>query len=239
MKRKFRSLLLVAVSLSASIYSFAIGSVVRTDTSLITKSLLGEVAAGPDKPGGNLLRFDATYGRNYFEIIWNTVSSSGCDHFDVERSYDGINFHVMGVVKGIGPCTRKDNFFFKDDIRPSTARKNDFYYRLKQVDMNGQSSYSKLLIARVYNTKSLSALTITPDPDMNDVLVNAQLKERSFVVMKLDDNAGNEIMRKTAFGENGFNTYRLDETSKLKPGTYSLEVIVNSRERMTMKLLKK
>jgi hypothetical protein len=247
MKRNIRAILLVELAVLTSIASFAksnqgdhrpIRTKIISDTNWVAGSLENGEADPPDKPAANLLRFDATYGRNYFEIIWNTISQKGCDHFEIERSFDGVKFQKMGEVKGIGPCSRKDNFFFRDNVRPATARKNDFYYRLKQVDANGQSSYSKLLIARIYNSPSLTALSVTPDPDMNDILVNAQLRQRSFIVIKLADENGNEVMRKSAFGDNGFNTFKLDDTSKLKPGTYSLEVIINSNERMNMKLVK-
>ena len=247
MKRNLRTLVLVGSAVLTSVLAYAkseLGEGIPenittiSDTSLIASDLLNAEERITEKSTGNQLRFDATYGGKYFEIIWNTVTANGCDHFDIERSLDGIKFEKRGEVKGTVPCTRKNNFFFKDNVRPSTARKNDFYYRLKQVDANGQSSYSKQLIARTFTSKSVAALSITPDPDMNDILVNAQLKERSYVVIKLNDVNGNEVMRKSSFGDNGFNTYKMDETSKLKPGTYSLEVIVNSNERMTMKLIK-
>jgi hypothetical protein len=247
MKRNIRNLLLAQLAVLIALTSFAKSTqgdhllnkkMIISDSTLNLSSLTNSEVSAADKSGPNQLRFDATYGGNYFEIIWNTVSAAGCDHFEIERSLDGIRFEKRGEVKGMVPCTRKDNFFFKDNIRPSTARKNDFYYRLKQVDANGQFSYSKQLIARTFTTKSVAALSITPDPDMNDILVNAQLKERSYVVIKLSDVNGNEVMRKSSFGDNGFNTFKMDETSKLKAGTYSLEVIVNSNERMTMKLIK-
>jgi len=187
---------------------------------------------------GSLLRFDATYGKNSFELIWNTVSDRGCDHFEIERSFDGQHFEKQGDVKGIGPCTRKDNFFFRDDFRASQARNRDFYYRLKQVELDGKASYSKVLIARVYNSRSLAAMSITPDPDLNDILVNVQLKENSYVVMKLTDKDVNEVIRRSAKGNNGLNIFKLDGSSQILPGTYGLEVIVNSKERLDMKLVK-
>jgi hypothetical protein len=58
------------------------------------------------------------------------------------------------------------------------------------------------------------------------------------VVMKVTDNNGSEVMKKTARGELGANNYNLEGTSQLQPGMYLLEVIINSNERMTMKLAK-
>jgi hypothetical protein len=186
---------------------------------------------------GSLVSFNAAYGSSFFDLNWNTIAGQNYDHFIIERSLDGQRFEQLGEVKA-SDISLQENYSFRDNIRPALARKNDFYYRLKQVDANGQASYSKVLIARMYNSKALAALSITPDPAINDILVNVQLKEKSFVLIKVTDNAGNQVMRKTARADNGFNTYQLDGTHALQPGEYNLEVIINSNERMTMKLVK-
>ena len=48
--------------------------------------------------------------------------------------------------------------------------------------------YSKVLIARMFNTRSLASLSVTPDPLANDILVNVQLNEDSYVMMKVRDD---------------------------------------------------
>ena len=187
---------------------------------------------------GSLVSFNAASGKNFFALSWNTVAASPCDHFEVERSLDGQKFEKMGEVKGYSNTASEDLYSFQDNFRPITARKNDFYYRLKQVDVNGQVSYSKILIARMYNTKSLASLSITPDPAINDILVNVQLKEDAYVVMKISDKEGNQVIKKTSKAEYGLNTFTLDGTNKLSAGSYKLEVIVNSNERLEMQLEK-
>jgi hypothetical protein len=247
MKGNLLRILLIQITVATSFGAFARNSLnltpatswmVYSDTGLLVSNKTNDESPAKEYSNGSLVRFDATYGRNSFELIWNTVSEKGFDHFDIERSLDGINFQKLGEVKGIGACSRKDNFFFTDNVRPATARNNDFYYRLKQVERNGQSTCSKILIARMYNSKSLSAISVTPDPGLNDILVNVQLKENSYVVMKVTDKRGNLLIRKSTHGNIGFNVYKLDDTSHLKAGDYSLEVIINSNERMSMKLLK-
>ncbi|HTS43412.1 MAG TPA: hypothetical protein VMH01_03375 [Puia sp.] len=187
---------------------------------------------------GSLMNFNAEYGRNFFDLNWNTVAEGGCDHFDIERSTDGNNYEKVGEVKKFQSISTDENYSFRDNVKPTIARKYDLYYRLKQVDGNGDFSYSKVLIARMYNTKSLAALSVTPDPAMNDILVNVQLKIRSYVVINLRDNEGNMVMKKEFHANDEFNTYKLDGTNQLQPGMYALEIIVNSNERMQMKLLK-
>jgi hypothetical protein len=187
---------------------------------------------------GSLVNFNAAYGRNFFDLNWNMIPGQTCDHFDIERSTDGNNFEKVGEVKKAGTLSPADSYFFRDNVRPTLARNNDLYYRLKQVDGNGESTYSKVLITRMYNTKRLAALSITPDPLVNDILVNVQLKIRSYIVIKLTDESGNIVMKKSEKADGEFNTYKLDDSHQLQPGIYDLEIIVNSNERMVMKLQK-
>ena len=84
----------------------------------------------------------------------------------------------------------------------------------------------------------MEAVSVTPDPGVNDIRVNVQLKEKSFVVMRVTDNNGSELIKQTAMGDMGTNQYSIEGTSQLQPGLYLLEVIINSNERMTMKLAK-
>ncbi|HTQ64245.1 MAG TPA: hypothetical protein VMI12_05580 [Puia sp.] len=187
---------------------------------------------------GSLVNFNAAYGKNYFDLNWNAVAEQNCDHFEIERSLDGERFEKVGEVKRNEAISPDENYNFRDNVRPTVARNYDLYYRLKQVDANGDFTYSKVLIARMYNTKTLAALSVTPDPVLNDILVNVQLKMRSYIVIKLTDDNGNLLIKKTMRASEEFNTYKLDDTHELKPGMYSLEVIVNSNERLQMKLLK-
>lgn len=184
----------------------------------------------------SLVSFHAQYRRNAVDIDWNTALGNNSDHFDVQRSLDGNNFETVGQVKA-GSANLQD-YAFTDKLSSNTVRKNDLYYRLRQVDPANRVFYSKVLIVRMYQSKSVTAMSVTPDPGVNDIQVNVQLKEKSFVVMTVRDNNGSEIIKKTAFGENGSNMYNIEGTNKLEAGTYQLEVIVNSNERLTMTLAK-
>lgn len=186
---------------------------------------------------GNLAAFNAAYGRNYFELNWNTAAGS-YDHFEIERSLDGEKYEKIGVVNDKDLSLATSNYIFRDHFKTATALNNDFFYRLKQIQANGEAVYSKVLIARMFNTKSLASLSVTPDPQANDILVNVQLNEDSYVMMKVLDASGNLVMKEGEKTGLGSTTYSLEGTHNLSPGIYTLEVTVNSRERMTLKLAK-
>ena len=185
---------------------------------------------------GSLSAVHANYGKNYFELNWNTVAGN-FDHFEIERSFDGVKYETIGSVKQ-SEVKESGLFTFKDRFRTLTGLNNDFFYRLKEVETNGNATYSKVLIARMFNTRSLASLSVTPDPLANNILVSVQLNQESYVVMKVSDEQGNLILKEGQKAGNGANTYTLEGTRNLHPGLYTLEVTVNSKERMVMKLSK-
>ncbi|HLY69987.1 MAG TPA: hypothetical protein VKR53_09665 [Puia sp.] len=204
--------------------------VTKNDTSVNSVALLSPKIILTEK----LISFNATYVRNAVNLHWNINAVNYSNHFDIERSIDGINFEKVGDAKQ----NVSNEYYFEDNFKPSLARNNDLYYRLKQTDVKNQSVYSKVLIVRSYNSKNVEAISVTPDPSINDIEVNVQLKQNSYVVMKVTDKEGNEIMRKSVEGAEGDNKYALAGTSKLQAGDYTLEIIVNSNERMTLHLIK-
>ncbi len=172
------------------------------------------------------------------EIKWVTNFEQNSDRFEVERSFDGSNWVTAGSLKGQGVSTSKMAYSFVDKLGRNVVHKNDLYYRLKQVNLDKKSSVSKILVVRVFNKRSLRMVSVTPNPVKNDISVNVQLNEDSYVVMKIVNTEGNEMMRKSQRVDEGQNSFVMDGSNKLTPGMYFLEVTVNSKDRMVAKLLK-
>ena len=183
-----------------------------------------------------LTSFQALYSRKAVAINWNTATDNHSNLFQIERSLDGTDFEKVGEVKA-ADAVAAGEYSFSDKIH-DLERKNDLYYRIRQIDAANRVTYSKVLILRSYGTRSVEAVSVTPDPGVNDIQVNVQLKEKSFVMMRVMDGTGSELIKQTALGENGSNSYNIEGTSQLQPGMYQLEVIINSNERLTMRLAK-
>lgn len=182
-----------------------------------------------------LVSFNGDYMNRAVDLHWNLAGQKSYSHFNIERSFDGERYEKVGEVNS--GSASSSVYSYTDNIKPAVARKNDLYYRLQEID-GADNSYSKVLIIRMFETHSVASISVTPDPTINDIQVNVNLKESSFVVMKISDSNGDEVMKKTAKADDGSNTFSLSGTSKLKPGNYKLEIIVNSNERMTMQLIK-
>ncbi len=172
------------------------------------------------------------------EVKWVTNFEQNTNRFEVERSLDGKRWEVAGTIKAQGKSDSKHPYSFIDQLSRNTVHKNDLYYRLRQVNLDSKSAVSKILVVRVFNKRALRMVSVTPNPVKNDISVNVQLNENSFVVMKIVNNEGNEIMRKAQRVEEGQNSFVMDGSNKLTPGMYFLEVTVNSKDRMVARLLK-
>jgi hypothetical protein len=171
------------------------------------------------------------------DVKWIASSDAGIDRFEIERSTDGEKFEKAGTVisKSGQP---KEQYMFTDHLTDKTMKNNDLFYRIRQVNQDGEMHTTKTSIVRVFQTKTLQSVTVSPHSTVNDIRVNFQLNENAFILMKLTSSAGEEIKRRSIKSLKGINAYTLEGTGNIRQGMYVLEVIVNSNERMVVKLIK-
>jgi Bacterial Ig domain len=172
------------------------------------------------------------------ELSWVTNNELGSNKYEIERSFDGYKWKSVGALEAGKIANQKKAYEFVDEIGRNKVEKKDLYYRLKQVEAGGKIATSRMLVVRVYNTRALKMLAITPNPAKNDIAVTAQLNEKSFVAMKITDADGAIMLKKAVKADAGASSYMIEGSSNLKPGKYTLEVTVNSKERMLIQLLK-
>jgi hypothetical protein len=98
--------------------------------------------------------------RNEYNIIsWATLTETNNDYFSLEKSTNGEEWNVIYTVEGEGNSNTLSLYEYKDPIDISNLLN---YYRLKQVDFNGESEYSEIIavnnsilekkLVRRYNT---------------------------------------------------------------------------------------
>lgn len=90
----------------------------------------------------SLTMFEAVKGKNEVNIIWQTVSEINNEVFEIEKSTDGENFTTIKTVAGSGNSTSTIDYK-TEDFYPVNGYN---YYRLKQIDFDGQYEYSKVSV---------------------------------------------------------------------------------------------
>lgn len=101
--------------------------------------------------------FDIFISNNKNRLSWSTHSEINNSHFEVERSNDANIFETKGKVKGKGNSTVTQNYIFMDE-QPLAGTT---YYRIKQVDFDGQFSYSDV---REVNNELVVPVIAKPNP---------------------------------------------------------------------------
>ena len=81
-------------------------------------------------------------------LTWHTESEAMNRGFEVQRG-DGSNFEVIGFVDGHGSSTEPHDYTFIDRQPSASTRDGLVFYRLKQYDTDGTTSYSEIVSSQV------------------------------------------------------------------------------------------
>ncbi len=87
-----------------------------------------------------LTRFDAQPKATTVELYWETATERNNARFLIERSANGSDFSVLESMAGAGTSFVVNTYQFTDR-QPLPGRS---YYRLQQVDVDGQFSFSPI-----------------------------------------------------------------------------------------------
>jgi uncharacterized repeat protein (TIGR01451 family) len=171
-----------------------------------------------------LKSFVATLIRNNtVKLDWATLQEINCDRYEVERSIDGRIFTKAGTIAGHGFTSLDMYYTLNDDVTAITS--NIVYYRLRQVDIDGRSSFSKVVSVRL---KKSTDFSISPNPFSSYVNINIDWKISETTVVKIFNMSGKEILTKNIQLYKGTNYVQINELSTLPSGNYLIQL--NSTE---------
>lgn len=105
-------------------------------------------------------------------LNWKTAQERNNSGFEIEKSEDGKVFKTLTFIKAKNQGKEANFYEFLDEnIQPEIT-----YYRLKQVDLDGKISYSKI-IAHQSETSNLLAY---PNPVLGAITI-ANMPKNSFI----------------------------------------------------------
>lgn len=145
---------------------------------------------------------------------WETTSELNFDHFEVQRSIDGITFETIAEVQGHGTTNEVNTYSFTDSD-PLTGLS---YYRLVSVDFDNYSEVFEMIPARFEGVKEVS---VYPIP-VTDNLLNVKLNfvAGSDVVITVADMAGTIVASDRIEAGSFHQTINLS----LNPGVYVVRI---------------
>jgi hypothetical protein len=211
--------------------SWSLGNIGSTDRSISGAAVTNLSALLPI----TLSSFDAKATGNSVKLSWSTSSEINNDYFSVERSKDGINFTSFATVTGAGNSTSVKNYSIHDEEPMDGVN----YYRLKQTDYDGQSTYSETatVLFDKNGTHKLSIVSVSPNPFTSDFTVMYKVKKSGTADVILTNYTGTLIRKETVATEKGINTWNFIERKILPAGIYYVQVTMDD-EIVSSKLVK-
>ena len=168
-----------------------------------------------------LLYLNATPKDNSFiELDWATASEINNKGFEIERSKDGVSYDHIGWVDGHGNSNAHINYTLNDKgVEPDVV----YYYRLKQVDIDGRYEYSNIVSASIMGERGFIMGALVPNPASNQVAVNVVTDNVQTVDIMVTDMLGREVLAQPwqlAVGANGIDL----DISALSQGVYHVTI---------------
>jgi hypothetical protein len=139
----------------------------------------------------HLLDFSGIAKNGYNLLSWHTAQEKNNGYFDVERSQDGVVFYNIGRVRSSaanGNSNKIIAYSFPDKTMPPGVN----YYRLKQVDLDNQSSYSFIISLEHANLQH--GFSLSPNPTKSKAYFSVTaVTDQSYV--QVYDVSGKAIKR--------------------------------------------
>lgn len=190
---------------------------------------------------GNLLpvewlSFDADYiSEEEVELKWTTGVEINNDGFFVERSYDGENFEEIDWVNGQGNINSKTDYTYLDYIDIYKDHSN-VYYRLNQMDYNGEQEYSKIVALKLKTYNFIGELY--PNPTYSQVSIDVINNTDAVCNITIYNTIGKLVYQKIA-KTSSKSLSKVDiEIESLNAGIYTCVLEING-EKTIRRLVKK
>jgi hypothetical protein len=204
--------------------------------SLIILCLFGiHNLSGSNPPPIQLIYFNAEMNDEHeVDLTWAIAVEINNDFFTVESTTDGITYRTIAIVDGYGSSSQQHNYSAVD-IHPTIGVS---YYRLKQTDLNGSSTYSDIQMINNEHPVTITS-SVYPNPSTgNELNVNVDAIADERIKLSLVNAAGTECYSSEFVADSdGVNSFRIVFPATLSPGIYLLYITNDSDQTEPFKIM--
>lgn len=137
--------------------------------------------------GVKMASFTASLKSDKVNLDWSTASEENNSFFTVERSENGTSWSAIGQVKAAGNSTSV-NFYGFTDASPVAGTS---YYRIRQTDLDGQSTVSE--IKTVNNAATAKTIGLYPVPNNGNTITVTGIRDYSNFQLAVISSNGNAV----------------------------------------------
>ena len=124
-------------------------------------------------------------------LNWTTATEINNHGFEIERSSDGVEFYTVAFVQGAGTSTERREYVYTDKVDYKGGE--IFYYRLKQIDLDGRVQYSDIVEIEFNVPKDFVLHQNYPNPFNPTTTIKYAVPKTSLVSIKVYDLTGQEV----------------------------------------------
>lgn len=168
----------------------------------------------------NWLSFEVSGTDNIAEIRWSAIEHAENDYYQLQRSFDGINYENIDIVDI--NAEGKQTYSYKN-VLPFELAGTEIFYRIKQYDIDGSSIYSGVDSYTVILDDEFITIFPVPVTDLLTLEINDDVSNISIEIF----SAEGQVLRPQV-SPKGKRT-NID-FSKLKTGTYVVSVIIGKQK---------
>ncbi|MCX6314316.1 MAG: fibronectin type III domain-containing protein [Sphingobacteriales bacterium] len=182
----------------------------------------------------NLLNFGGYKDGSVNQLRWSTANEINSRGFEVQRSVDGIHYSAIGFVNSVGQNGTTNNYVYTDRAVVGDRQ----YYRLRQVDLDGHSKLSNIVLIRGDKLNVLQVQGLYPNPATSQInlLLSSPIQEK--MQLQLMDITGRTVVQRWISVETGSNNIPVN-ISMLSSGSYLVKLLgASSQETIVAKFVK-
>ncbi|MBS4043023.1 MAG: T9SS type A sorting domain-containing protein [Chitinophagaceae bacterium] len=165
-----------------------------------------------------LSSFTASKEGSTAKLNWITSFENNNKGFDVQKSNDGKNWETIDYVAGVGFSTTESTYTSTDE----SPFKGTNFYRLKQMDLDGKTSYSNIVSVRFADRETVG-LSFFPNPTKDKVVIlidEIQNKNASIDFINLQG----KVIKTIAITEQQSNSNLIVDVSNFSRGLYIVKL---------------
>jgi hypothetical protein len=176
-----------------------------------------------------LKSFEGWRGSGFNLLTWVTSSEIKHGYFVIERSENGISYSALGNVNGAGTSIVENRYSFKDENPLKSG-----YYRLKQVDIYGNYTYSRII--RILRPVQSLLNVVFQNPVFDLLKASLETSVPGQAQIQIVDITGKIIVNEVIKMQSGITPYQTN-IDRLSSGTYFL-VLTKENNRKTFPFIK-
>ena len=171
------------------------------------------------------------------QLAWQTTTETNNYGFEIQKSLDRVNYDRIGFVAGHGTTQESQRYEFLDQASNSGIS----YYRLKQIDHDGEFDFSKTIEADIQTTPVFWLSQNYPNPFNQETTLCYEIDEPGYVNLNIYNLNGQVVYCLVdEYRDSGaylVNWSGADRSGNDLPSGIYFYQLMTANKRVTMKML--